>query len=145
MTKRIGETHRECRLRRGRPDTSEESKKRRREKYARLDKEGKAARAERWRVWRNKHKEHHNAYMRKYKKDHGILGREKDPLKNKARYTLANHVHKGKIKRGSCEICQEPNAHAHHEDYNFPLNVRWLCPKHHSEVHKGRLKLITSS
>lgn len=29
----------------------------------------------------------------------------------------------------------------HHEDYDRPLDVRWLCARHHADVHAGRLTL----
>lgn len=34
-----------------------------------------------------------------------------------------------------CEVCGDPNVHAHHEDYTKPLEVNWLCPLHHVERH----------
>jgi len=37
-----------------------------------------------------------------------------------------------------CEVCGEENSEAHHLDYNDPLNVLWLCKKHHREWHNGR-------
>ena len=27
-------------------------------------------------------------------------------------------------------------VHAHHEDYDYPLDVIWLCPIHHKARHK---------
>lgn len=50
---------------------------------------------------------------------------------NKVNYAILS----GKIKRGNCEICGAENAQAHHCDYNKPLEVMWLCSKHHGEWH----------
>lgn len=37
----------------------------------------------------------------------------------------------------SCEVCEtDKDVHAHHDDYSKPLDVRWLCRKHHNEHHK---------
>jgi transposase-like protein len=54
-------------------------------------------------------------------------------------------IKKGLIERP--QICQEcsttcapvnnrPQIEAHHDDYNHPLNVRWLCRKCHFQWHK---------
>jgi len=32
-------------------------------------------------------------------------------------------------------ICGEKKAHGHHDDYTKPLAVKWLCRKHHEELH----------
>jgi hypothetical protein len=35
-----------------------------------------------------------------------------------------------------CEVCgSEEEIHAHHDDYNKPTEVRWLCKTHHNEWH----------
>jgi hypothetical protein len=39
------------------------------------------------------------------------------------------------LQKQSCEICGAV-AEAHHDDYSKPLQVRWLCFKHHRELHK---------
>ncbi len=39
------------------------------------------------------------------------------------------------LHRKPCEVCNTFPAQAHHEDYAKPLDVRWLCPTHHSERH----------
>ena len=48
---------------------------------------------------------------------------------------------KGTIKKKSCEKCGDKNTVAHHDDYEKPLEVRWLCEPHHYEHHHGRLPL----
>ena len=44
-------------------------------------------------------------------------------------------IKRGELKRNVCEICGK-KADAHHEKYNDYFNVRWLCRKHHNEVHR---------
>ena len=57
--------------------------------------------------------------------------------KIKAQTFLRNAVRLGKIVKEPCEICNDIKSHGHHEDYNKPLEVHWLCDKHHKEVHKN--------
>jgi hypothetical protein len=52
-----------------------------------------------------------------------------------ARYALRDAVKAGKIKREPC-FCGDPKSHGHHDDYDKPLEVIWLCDKHHRERHK---------
>lgn len=51
-----------------------------------------------------------------------------------------NAVHaaiaRGELKRGPCEICGEERTDAHHDDYDKPLDVRWLCARHHRRAHR---------
>lgn len=47
---------------------------------------------------------------------------------NKVKYALKT----GKLIKGVCEVCGTPEVHAHHDDYAKPLDVRWLCVKHHA-------------
>ncbi len=42
----------------------------------------------------------------------------------------------GIIIKTPCEICSKPKTEAHHDDYNKPMDVRWLCRKHHNEHHR---------
>ena len=62
---------------------------------------------------------------------------EKFPEKVKARNILYSALRSGKIQRQPCEVCGDQNGHAHHEDYSKPLDVIWLCPKHHKERHRS--------
>lgn len=63
--------------------------------------------------------------------------RETHPTEARARSLFARAVRSGKIKRQPCSECGEPKAHGHHDDYSKPLEVRWLCRKHHVAHHKG--------
>jgi len=59
---------------------------------------------------------------------------KKNPLGYKAHYLVSNAIRDGRLKRMPCEICGG-KSHAHHEDYSKPLEVRWLCPIHHQQLH----------
>lgn len=60
---------------------------------------------------------------------------------NPRRY--AAHLHVENLKRlgiltpEPCEVCGE-KAEAHHDDYDRPGDVRWLCRRHHRQVHARR-------
>lgn len=51
--------------------------------------------------------------------------------KTAAHWKIKNEIRTGRMQRQGCEICNAPNAHAHHDDHGKPLEVRWLCAKHH--------------
>lgn len=64
---------------------------------------------------------------------------EKFPLKKQAHIATGNAIRDGKLVKGPCERCgTTERIHAHHDDYAKPLEVRWLCPKHHRQHHNGR-------
>lgn len=57
------------------------------------------------------------------------------PVRYRAHYLLSNAIRDDRIKKGSCEVCgTKQNVEAHHDDYSRPLDVRWLCGKHHADV-----------
>jgi hypothetical protein len=87
---------------------------------------------ERVRAWREQNRERDNANMRAYY--HGLDAEGKKRWY--ARNALNRAIRKGDLERGACEVCAEPNAHGHHDDYDKPLDVRWLCPAHHAETHR---------
>ncbi len=58
-----------------------------------------------------------------------------NPQKRKAHFAVSNAIRDGKIKRKPCEVCGSTDSEAHHDDYSKPLDVMWLCPKHHAERH----------
>ena len=61
--------------------------------------------------------------------------RKRNHSKYVARNKLAYAVRRGKIKRMPCAVCGDPKSQGHHSDYALPLNVEWLCVKHHWERH----------
>jgi hypothetical protein len=61
--------------------------------------------------------------------------RRENPEKYKARNMVSNAVRDGKLFKQPCEVCESTwKIQAHHDDYSKPLEVHWLCPRHHSEV-----------
>lgn len=59
----------------------------------------------------------------------------KFPEKHKARYKLRAAVKYGKVLKSSCEVCGNSKVEAHHNDYSKPLEVVWLCKRHHADIH----------
>jgi hypothetical protein len=68
---------------------------------------------------------------------------ERNPEKLKAQWAAQNAVRDGRLKRKTeCEVCgSEKNIEKHHDDYSKPLEVRWLCKKHHWEADRKRSSL----
>lgn len=60
---------------------------------------------------------------------------DRHPLRKIANTAVSNAVRDGRLIRLPCEVCGA-KAEAHHDDYSKPLDVRWLCKKHHVEWHK---------
>jgi hypothetical protein len=69
---------------------------------------------------------------------------KKERMKDKVRQETLRAIHLGIIKRGPCQQCEAertPQQYgaertlAHHPNYSKPLNVIWLCPKHHVMLH----------
>lgn len=61
-----------------------------------------------------------------------------NPVKKKAHYLLSYAIESEKIARPTiCEECPSTKKiEGHHEDYSFPLVVRWLCQICHIAWHK---------
>lgn len=55
--------------------------------------------------------------------------------KKRAANAVHNALRDGRIFRKPCEVCGSEKSEAHHADYSKPLDVQWLCFKHHREVH----------
>ncbi len=56
--------------------------------------------------------------------------------KFRARQTLKHAVRTGRVAREPCQVCGAANSEGHHDDYSKPLEVKWLCRKHHVELER---------
>ena len=69
----------------------------------------------------------------------------KNPKASRAQRAVYMAIKKGDLIRGECELkdntCSKAKTQAHHEDYDKPLDVNWLCPSHHKKVDMGLLKV----
>lgn len=61
---------------------------------------------------------------------------ETNPKKAKVHGIVGYAIRLGKLKAEPCEACGETShVHAHHDDYDKPVDVRWLCSAHHRSWH----------
>lgn len=61
---------------------------------------------------------------------------KRNPEKIRAHLKLKRAVNKGIITKLPCQVCGNIKSEAHHWDYTKPLDVKWLCSKHHAEIHR---------
>lgn len=55
--------------------------------------------------------------------------------KYSAHLAVQQAVTSGALVKGACEVCGAEKVDAHHDRYDQPLNVRWLCRRHHVKLH----------
>lgn len=104
------------------------------------DRTCKECRKEKVRQNRRANIEYYRAYDRKRGNRQGIEYVRKYRAENEAKYKahtkVNNAIRSGELNPEPCEMCGiSETVHAHHDDYAKPLNVRWLCAKHHRQWH----------
>lgn len=82
-----------------------------------------------WLKWRAKHPRACAIWTAKW--------RARNPHKAAAHVAVRTAIAAGALERGPCEVCGVPRTDGHHPDYGKPLEVRWLCRRHHKAIHKG--------
>lgn len=70
--------------------------------------------------------------------------RQKYPKKYKAHQIVNYAIKSKKLFNQPCEICGKNETHGHHDDYDKPLNVRWLCAEHHHQWHAKHGEALNS-
>ena len=78
-------------------------------------------------------KQCHAESMRIFRKTHKMTPEQK--MKDNCRSYAGVYKRLGKLKQKPCEICGINDVVMHHDDYSKPLEVRWLCIKHHRSIH----------
>lgn len=94
---------------------------------------------EKARVYHNDHKEYRDSYRKAHLEafaEYERAYRNKNVEVVKAHAKVKNAIKNKSLSRQPCENCGEKVSEAHHDDYNKPLEVRWLCKKCHMEWHR---------
>jgi hypothetical protein len=47
-------------------------------------------------------------------------------------------IKNGTLIKEACQVCGDVDVQAHHTDYNKPMDITWLCDKHHRELHREK-------
>lgn len=76
--------------------------------------------------------------------------KKEKPIQYSAMQKIWNDVKRGNIiKPNKCFMCEKnfdkKRIHAHHEDYNKPLIVTWLCETCHAKIHAIKNKVKHST
>ena len=62
--------------------------------------------------------------------------RAEDSRRVVAHSAVSRAIREGRLDRNPCVRCGEAKSVAHHEDYDKPLEVMWLCQPCHKQRHK---------
>ena len=62
--------------------------------------------------------------------------RAEDRRRQHAHAEVRKAIKLGTLRKKSCVRCQSEKSLAHHEDYDKPLDVMWLCQPCHKQRHK---------
>jgi hypothetical protein len=78
----------------------------------------------------------HAKYMREHRPIHSALP---DEARRKANCRAYANVYqrRGKLVKRPCEECGSQDSQKHHDDYEKPLQVTWLCRPCHLAEHRG--------
>ena len=80
--------------------------------------------------WREKNREAYKEANKRSYREKVVSG------KKQAERKLHYAIDTGSIKKENCVLCGNPAEAHHHFGYDHPLEVIWLCKKHHMSHHK---------
>lgn len=90
------------------------------------------------REYREKNRSKIKEINKKWRIKRGYDWNKSHPVEAAAHQIVKIAVRSGTLKVGACKICHtKEQMRAHHKDYSKPLDVIWLCEKHHREVHNS--------
>lgn len=78
-------------------------------------------------------------------KKHTKMWREADERRTKCHSAVAKAIRNGSLVQQPCARCSSEKTLAHHESYDFPLEVVWLCQPCHKQRHKELKGLICTA
>jgi hypothetical protein len=97
----------------------------------------------------SKHRLENIDKIRQYDKDRSLLPhrrklaneisskwRRADRRRMKSHNAVARAIKSGLLDRKPCLVCGAAKSEAHHESYDRPIDVTWLCTIHHKARHK---------
>jgi len=80
------------------------------------------------------------ASQRKWQRKAYLASPKKFLAHSAVRYALETD----RLVKSPCEICGSRQTEAHHDNYSRPLDVRWLCRRHHADLHTRSRKEDTT-
>jgi hypothetical protein len=86
---------------------------------------------ETWTAWAAKNPERIKSYRAGYWRKWWEANKEKARAHHKVFLAIKN----GTLLQEPCVVCGNEKSNAHHENYDAPLSVIWLCEIHHKERH----------
>ncbi len=79
----------------------------------------------------------HAEYMRENRPVYGELTDEQKK-KDNCRSMAGVYLRREKLTREPCKYCGDKDSQMHHEDYDKPLFITWLCVLCHLGLHKKK-------
>ena len=66
-----------------------------------------------------------------------LIQKQRYPKETKVREQTYEKIRTGKLVKQPCEICGDTkNIQSHHDNYNKPDEINWLCRNHHKKLHQ---------
>ena len=97
----------------------------------------------------NKHRLENIDQIREYDRQRGTTEKRKKlttaytkkarstfPIQHEAHQAVQSAIRQKVLIKCPCVVCGSAKSMAHHDDYDKPLDVIWLCQIHHKERHK---------